>query len=207
MKWEDLLRIVGKESVFNSSLLKTRQIDPVDLGRQLSRWVRSGKLIPIRKGLYTLSDKYRKTDPHPFYIANRSKRGSYVSLQSALGYYGLIPEYVPNITSVTTGRPEALSTPFGTFIFRHIKRDLLFGYSSEDLGAGQKALVAHPEKALLDLLHLTPASDNLDYLHSLRIQNDEVLNLGRLKDYSRRSGSRKLLRATILLEALLQGQL
>jgi predicted transcriptional regulator of viral defense system len=207
MKWEELLQIVGKESVFRSSLLKTGPVDPVDIGRQLSRWVKSGKLIQFRKGLYSLSEKYRKTAPHPFYVANRLKRGSYVSLQSALEHYGLIPEYVPNIVCVTTGRPETVSTPLWTFIFKHIKSDMLFGYSSMDIGEGQKALIAHPEKALLDLLYLTPGSDNLDYLHSLRLQNADVLNLDRLKDLSHRAGSRKLFRATVLLEALLEEKL
>jgi len=207
MKWEELLHIVGKEPVFHSSLLKTGPVDPVDLGRQLSRWVQSGKLIQIRRGLYTLSEKYRKTTPHPFYTANRLKKGSYVSLQSALQHYGLIPEYVPNIVSVTTGRPETLSTPLGTFIFKHIKPELLFGYSSEDMGEGQKALIAQPEKGLLDLLYLTPASDNLDYLHSLRLQNVDIVNLDRLKEFSRQTRSQKLFRGAVLLETLLKEEL
>jgi predicted transcriptional regulator of viral defense system len=207
MKWEELLQIVGKEPVFHSSLLKTGPVDPVDLGRQLSRWVQSGKLIQIRRGLYTLSEKYRKTTPHPFYVANRLKKGSYVSLQSALQYYGLIPEYVPNIVSVTTGRPEILFTPLGTFIYKHIKPELLFGYLSEDFGEGQKALIGQPEKALLDLMYLTPASDNLGYLHSLRLQNVDIINLERLKEFTRRTGSKKLFRTAVHLEALLKEEL
>lgn len=207
MKWEELLQIVGKEPVFHSSLLKTGPVDPVDLGRQLSRWIQSGKLIQIRRGLYSLAEKYRKTTPHPFYVANRLKKGSYVSLQSALQYYGLIPEYVPNIVSVTTGRPETLSSPLGTFIYKHIKPQLLFGYLSEDVGEGQKALIAHPEKGLLDLLYLTPASDNLGYLHSLRLQNVDIINLERLKEFTRRTGSKKLFRTAVHLEALLKEEL
>lgn len=207
MKWEKLLQIVGKESVFHSSLLKTGPVDPVDLGRQLSRWVNSGKLIQIRRGLYTLSDRYRKTPPHPFYVANRLKRGSYISLQSALEHYGLIPEYVPTVVSVTTGRPEALSTSIGTFIFKHIKKDLLFGYSSMDMGDGQMALIANPEKALLDLLYLTPSSDDLNYLRGLRLQNTETLNLSRLIEFSQQTRSKKLLRSVRLLETLLEKEL
>ena len=57
----------------------------------------SGHLLQIRKGLYMLSDTYRKKTPHPFLVANMIKRASYVSLQSALAYYDLIPEYVPNV--------------------------------------------------------------------------------------------------------------
>ena len=71
MKWEELLQIVGKEPVFHSSLLKTGPVDPVDLGRQLSRWVNSGKLLQIRRGLYALSERYQKTTPHPLLSSQR----------------------------------------------------------------------------------------------------------------------------------------
>lgn len=203
MKWSELLRIVGKEPVFHSSLLKAGMIDPIDLGRQLSRWVKSGKLIQIRRGLYTLSERYQKTSPHRFFVANRLKRASYVSLQSALEYYGLIPEYVPSVISVTTGRPETLSTPIGAFIFKHIKKDLFFGYKVVDIGDEQSALIALPEKALLDLLYLTPGSDNIDYIRELRLQNLDTLNLKHLKALIKRTGSRKLLHAIHKVETLL----
>jgi hypothetical protein len=88
-----------------------------------------------------------------------------------LAYYGLIPEYVPVITSVTAGRPAAWETPFGIFEFRHLKANLLRGYRLIDLGEGQKAFVATPEKALLDLIHLHVDADSPEYLQELRLQN------------------------------------
>ncbi len=195
MKWSALLEIIGDEPVFHSSLLLAGSANPVDIGRQLSRWVKSGKLLQLRRGLYSLAEPHRKSPPHPFLVANRLKRASYVSLQSALGYYSLIPEYVPAITSITTGRPEALSTPLGSYVFNHIKRGLFFGYRLVDLETGQSAFIARPEKALLDLLYLTPASDDLNYLKELRLQNTQNLNLGLLLEQAHRFGSRKLLRA------------
>ena len=109
-------------------------------------------------------------------MANRLKRASSVSLQSALEFHGLIPEYVPSVTSITTGRPEELVTSFGTFIYKHIKKELFSGYRIVDVGEGQSAFIATPEKALLDLLYLTPGSDNPDYLGELRLQNTGILN-------------------------------
>ena len=47
-----------------------------------------------------------RVSAHPFVVANALKKASYVSLQSALSHYGMIPEYVPVTTSVTTRRPE-----------------------------------------------------------------------------------------------------
>ncbi len=203
MKWEKLLRIVEKEPVFSSSLLKAGSSDSVKLGIQLSRWIQAGKLIQIRRGLYTLSRQYRKTDPHPFHIANRIKRGSYVSLQSALEHYGLIPEYVPSVISVTTGRPQKFDTPLGHYIFRHIKRDLFSDYSLEEAGRGQTAFIAKPEKALIDLLYLTPGSDDAAFIRELRLQNLDHLDFRELQKIVRRSGSPKLIRSARLIEELL----
>ena len=202
MKWEKLLQIVGREPVFHSSILATGGVNPIDLGRQLSRWIKSGKLIQLRRRLYVLSEQYRKTNPHPFLIANRIKRASYVSLQSALEYYGLIPEYVPTVTSITTGRPEEVVTPLGSFIFRHIKTDLFANYQIIDLGEAQSAFIATPEKALLDLLYLTPGSDKPEYLRELRLQNIATINLNILIDLADKWGVRKLQSAARRIEIL-----
>jgi len=103
--------------------------------------------------------RIKKINPHPFLIANRIQHASYVSLQSALAYYGLIPERVPMTTSVTTGRPLLQKTPLGEYQFRHIQTDWFQAYLKIDLGLGQTAFVATPEKALLDLIYLEPNSE------------------------------------------------
>lgn len=202
MKWEELLQIVGKESVFSSYLLRAGSINPVDLSKQLSRWVESGKLVQIQRGLYALSERYRKTEPHPFYIANRIKRASYVSLQSALEHFGLIPEYVPVVTSVTTGRPQTFVTPLGNFVYKHVKKELFFDYTMEELPIGQSAFIASPEKALLDLLYLTPKSNHPAYLKELRLQNMDNMDIKRFHKMARSTGSPKLIRASKILENL-----
>jgi predicted transcriptional regulator of viral defense system len=89
---------------------------------------------------------------------------SYVSLQSALAHYGLIPEGVPVVTSVSTARPTCWDTPLGSYEFRHVKTDWLRGYQLAELGGGQSAFIAAPEKALLDLIYLQPGGDTLAYL-------------------------------------------
>ena len=202
MKWKELHQIVGREPIFHSSILITTGGNPADLGRQLSRWVNSGNLIQLRRGLYALSEQYQKTIPHTFLVANRLKRASYVSMQSALEFYGLILEHVPSVTSVTTGRPDDRVTPLGSFIYRHIKKALFFAYRTIDLGDDQSAFIATPEKALLDLLYLTPGSDDPDYLRELRLQNVQTLNKNILTELADRSGSQKLLRAVLKIEAL-----
>lgn len=195
MKFSDLIKIVGDEPVFETSLLFAGDIDPADVRRQLSRWTKAGWLYQLRRGFYALAPPYQKVKPHPFIIANRMVHGSYVSCQSALAYYDLIPEYVPVITSVTPKRPGRWETQLGVFEFRHLKFELLSGYQLKDLGQGQKAFVATPEKGLLDLIYLHPGADSVHYLRELRLQNLELLNLEALRTLASLSNSPKLQRA------------
>jgi len=202
MDFGRLLEIVGDEPAFETGLLLSGDVDPGHIRRQLSRWTKAGRLHQLRRGLYALAPPYRKAKPHPFTIANRLVEGSYVSCQSALGHYGLIPEYVPTVVSVCSGRPRSWDTPLGRFLFRHIRAEFLFGYQPIEVGDGQRALVARPEKALLDLIHLTPAGDAEAYLRSLRLQGLESLDLQTVKDLARAFGKPKLMRAAARVQSL-----
>jgi predicted transcriptional regulator of viral defense system len=195
MKWRDFLRIVGEEPVFTSALLLAGDVSPVTIHLQLSRWAKAGKVIPLRRGVYVLAEPYRKVSAHPFLLANRIKRGSYVSLQSALAYYGIIPEYVPVITSVTTGRPEMVTSGVGTFAFRHVRKSLFTGYRRIEVTPKQFAMIATPEKGLLDLVYLTPEADRREYLSELRLQHLDQLDMETLSRLADESGTLKLVRA------------
>lgn len=184
MKFEELLAAVGDEPIFETGLLLVGDVDPADVRRQLSRWVKSGRLLQLRRGLYALAPPFQKKIPHPFLVANRLVRGSYVSLQSALAHYGLIPEGVHAVTSVTPGRPLTFVTPLGRYKYRHLKPSLLRGYSLSAVGGGQEAYLATPEKALLDLVYLTPEGDAPAYLRELRLQNLEILRPEELSRYA-----------------------
>ena len=202
MDYRTLLHIVGDEPVFETGLLLAGPVNPADVRRQLSRRTASGRLHQLRRGLYALAPPFQKVKPHPFLIANRMVRASYVSLQAALAYYGLIPEYVPVVTSVTTARPGRWETPLGVYEFRHLKTDLLTGYRLTDLDGGQKAFVATPEKALLDLIYLQAGGDSPDYLQELRLQNLDRLDAEELRRQAERTGSPKLRRAAEFVVAL-----
>jgi len=188
--------------VFSSGFLQAGRVDKADIARQLSRWTAEGKLIQLRRGLYMLAGNHLRRAPHRFLIANRIQRGSYVSLQSALAFHSMIPERVPVVTSVTTGRPRFLETGAGSYQFRHLHPELFFGYLAGDPGDGSSAFLAFPEKALLDLIHLTPGSDDPGYLGELRLQNLETLNLDRLNEFARHSRRKKWLRAADLVKEM-----
>lgn len=201
MKFEELLRLVRGEPVFGTELLLCGDVDPGDVRRQLSRWTRSGKVVQLRRGVYVLGEPYRGAPPHPFLVANRLVRGSYVSTESALAHAGLIPEAVPSTTSVCTGRPLTLHTSIGVFSYRHIKLSLFYGYVREPLIDRRSAHVALPEKALLDLVHLVPGADRPAYIDELRLQNLERLDLSRLTRLAEDAGSPKLRRAAAHIAA------
>lgn len=194
MEFEQLVKIIDDEPVFETGFLLAGNVDPQNVLLQLSRWVKAGRIYQIRRGIYTLAPPYRKVKPHPFLIANHMVSASYVSCQSALEFHGLIPEHTPVTMSVTTLRPGHWKTPVGTFEFRHMKQSLFTGYKLYDLGSGQKAFVATPEKGLLDLVYLQPGGDTESYLHELRLHNLETLDLNHLQQLAVKSGSQKLLR-------------
>jgi predicted transcriptional regulator of viral defense system len=206
MEFTRLLEIVGDEPVFETGLLLAGAVDPKDVRRQLSRWTGAGRLCQLRRGLYALAPPFQKVKPHPFVVANYLVRGSYVSTQSALAHYGLIPEYVPVVTSVATARPGRWDTPLGSYEFRHIKTELLYGYRLVEVGGGQRAFLATPEKALLDLIYLQPGSDSPHYLRELRLQNLDRLDVAELQRQADLAASPKLRRAAALIPALAQAE-
>jgi predicted transcriptional regulator of viral defense system len=204
MEFERLVEIVKDEPAFEIGLLLAGDVHPHHIRRQLTRWTNAGRLYQLRRGLYALAPPSRKVKPHPFAIANRLVQGAYVSCQSALAHYGLIPDYVPTIVSVCSSRPRRRDTPLGSLLFRHVRRKYLSGYRLLDMGDGQQPLVARPEKALLDLIHLTAEGDSESYIRSLRLQNLENLDMQSLKDLTQALAKPKLIRAARQLELLVQ---
>jgi predicted transcriptional regulator of viral defense system len=203
MEFEKLVEITQNEPVFETGLLLAGDVDPNHIRRQLTRWANAGRIIQLRRGLYGLAPLYRKTKPHPFTVANHMVPGSYVSCQSALAYYSLIPEYTPSAVSVCSSRPRTWNTPLGTFIFRHVQRKYLFGYRVLQVSDSQQAIVAAPEKALLDLIYLTPGGDSEEYIQSLRLQNLDQLDRVELERYAQEYGKPKLKRAVKIIVRLI----
>ena len=118
-----------------------------------------------------------------------------MSLHSALSWYGMIPEFVPVVSSITTGRPQTIETPLGRFEFRHVSKKYFFGYRQVELKAGQSAFVGLPEKALLDLIYLTPGGGDIEFIRELRLGNFEQIRREVLCEFAGRFQSPKLNRA------------
>jgi predicted transcriptional regulator of viral defense system len=204
MEFQNLLKIVQDEPVFDTGLLLAGDANPREIRRQLSRWSKAGKIYQLRRGLYSLAPPFQKIPPHPFLVANRLLSASYVSLQSALAYYGMIPEHVPVTTSITTSRPARWETPLGIYDFRHIQVPFFDGFLRVDLPEKQQAFIATPEKALLDLIYLEPTEETLDYLAELRLSNLDQLDWPLLERLARKIEKPKLLRAVATIQVLAQ---
>lgn len=122
--------------------------------------------IKLRNGLYTL----RGNPPNELEIANRIYRPSYVSLEYALAHYGIIPEAVYSVTSVTTRTTREFLVSGKSYEYHHLKTQAYRGYQSEKRGE-ITILIAKPEKALVDYL----------YFVDLKLKSlNERLNLRRI---------------------------
>lgn len=139
----------------------------------LTRWQRAGYLTKIRNGFYRFTERPVAGESELFFIANRIYSPSYISLQSALSWHGLIPEGVFTITSVSTLKTQSFQTPLGNFSWLHLKPDLFFGYQLEAFG-DFRFKVADPAKALLDLIYLRPALSDAAHFHELRLSFFEL---------------------------------
>jgi len=198
MEFDRLVEIASDLHCFSAGMITAGQ-DISVVRVQLSRWVARGRLIRIHKGWYTLREPFRRVRLDLNVVASTIKRGSYVSLQSALAHFGMIPEYVAETTCVTTGRPSTIESPVGRIVYRHVKREVFFGYTQETSGK-QEAHIARPEKALLDLFYLTPGSEDPAYVSELRLQETDRLDMRTMAEMAERFRAPRLQRTIRLLD-------
>lgn len=132
---------------------------------KISELLKSKELISIRRGLYITGPKIDLPTPAPFLIANHLRGPSYVSLESALSYWNMIPERAYEISSVTIKTSKLYKTPVGRFSYQQLKIPYYsYGIKNIRYSSKQTMLVASPEKALCDKVVLTPKI----YLRSIK---------------------------------------
>lgn len=160
----------------------------------LTRWCRKGLLMKLRNEYYAFPE-FRQVPDAARYVANRIYAPSYISLHSALSFYGMIPEEVVQITSVTTLKTATFKNGFGAFHYQNVKTELYFGYERKTLLNGRGLLFATPEKALLDLLYLNPYYKTEEEMENLRLDEDFMqneLDRERMDTFLERMGSKAL---------------
>ncbi len=121
--------------------------------KKLTHLLKTGALIRVKKGLYVFGPLFARHSYSMETLANLIYGPSYVSLEWALQTYGMIPEHVEEVTSVTIKRSRMFNTPIGRFSYA---RRPLYSYSvglvRRQFSEYQGYLIATPEKALVDLL-------------------------------------------------------
>ena len=202
MRYAQLLNLMGAEPLFETSWMAEQEPSPYHAQRRLVDWTKTGKVVPLRRGLYALPKPLRQIEPHPFVVANRLVPNSYISLEMALRHYNLIPEHVAVVTSVTTGRPGEWENEFGRFLYRHIHPRYFFGMTRERVAQGQTVIIAYPEKVLLDLIYLRKRGDDPAFIRSLRLQNLDTLDMERLRTFAAQFDKPKIYRAVQVIEVL-----
>lgn len=139
----------------------------------LSDWQQKGLIEKITSKYYRFTDQPYTTET-AYLVANKIYTPSYISLESALAYYQLIPEAVPGVTNITTAKTHKITDDLNSFYYRSVKPDLFFGYQliscEHTPGAAQHSFkIATIEKALLDFLYIhSDYKDETDF-ESLRI--------------------------------------
>lgn len=121
----------------------------------LPRWQKKDYLNKIRNGLYHLTNRPIEGKDALSFVANKIYSPSYISLESALSYYGFIPEGVFTTTSISTLRTRKFTTPVGNFSYQTIKKELFFGYRLLSY-KNYHYKIATPAKAFFDFLYLNP---------------------------------------------------
>ncbi len=122
--------------------------------------LRKKQIIRVKKGLYIFGPDYRKRPYSREILANLIYGPSYISLDYALSYYGLIPERVETLTSVTTGRSRSFTTPVGQFTYSMIPLQAFqTGMTRIELDDGGAFLIATPEKAIIDKISIDRGSE------------------------------------------------
>ncbi|MDD3685817.1 MAG: hypothetical protein PHE56_03525 [Bacteroidales bacterium] len=182
-----------RSQLFNLVCFNTNQVyafDPSFDKNNLTNWVKKGYILKLRQGYYTFPE-YLGESGFSFYLANKIYRPSYISLHSALSFYGLIPESVSTITSVSTIKTVEFENNFGRFLYNSVKESAYFGFVIKTTANGRNFYIAEPEKALLDLLYLYPfykkETDFIDLRFDFDFLHDE-LDIEKLQLYSQKFG-------------------
>ncbi len=156
---------------------------PEVLRLNLFNWRKKGELLLLKRGRYLFPDiPVSKTDISSFLYAP-----SYLSLEWALHHYGVLPDVVFSMTSVSTRGSRRFRTPLGEFIYHKIEKDFFWGFHPE-------SHVAFLEKALVDYFYFYSGRllPEPSFWKEMRWQNLDQIQFAKAKEFARRLGVKKL---------------
>jgi predicted transcriptional regulator of viral defense system len=166
------------------SLTDIKKAFPVFDSRRLVEWQQKGYIKKVINRWYVFTDVPLE-DNLIYWAANRIYQPSYLSLETALAYYSLIPEAVYTTTSVSTLKTSSFDTHLGDFAYSRVQPALFFGYRIVKW-QGFPIKMAEPEKVILDYLYLNPQLNKEEDWQALRLNqetNHEIMDAQKLQDY------------------------
>lgn len=177
---------------------------------KINELVKQKLLLPVKRGIFIPGPELKIAGPEKFLLANHIWGPSYVSSDTALSHWGLIPERVYEIFSMSTSISKIYRTPAGRFKYHHLPLPYYsFGQQQVELVPTQRVLMASPEKALCDKIIATPrlvlrsVKQAREYLTAdLRIEKQHLreLNLRNIKEW--RKGAPKESSISLLYKTL-----
>jgi hypothetical protein len=152
---------------------------------KISELVKRGILTLVKAKVYVPGPNLKMRGPEPYLLANQLASPSYVSMETALSHWGIIPERVFEIASAFTGRSRIYETPVGRFRYTRFPLPYFsFGQVSLELAPRQVVLIANAEKALCDtviattgLLFRSPRNAKEWLLDNMRMERDILREL------------------------------
>ena len=156
------------------SVHQVKTVFPKFSPNNLTRWQQEGMIVKLRQGFYAFQEAV--TQPNfALFLSNFIYKPSYISLHTALAFYGIIPEAVTQITAVSSLKTADFQNSTAQFSYKKVKPDLFFGYEQKPFG-NRTINIATPEKAILDLLYLYPFYNTESEIENLRFDEDFVRN-------------------------------
>jgi predicted transcriptional regulator of viral defense system len=153
-----------------------RKLDPNFHRQQLNYWQNQGYIKPLAGGYYVLADR-AMDEMYLFMLANKIYEPSYVSLESALAYYEVIPETVFGVTSVSSRKTKQYESTWGVLRYRSVKSQYMIGYQVIENNPGNKFKIACLEKAVLDYLYLYSDIQTMADFEGLRWNRTQLQDL------------------------------
>ena len=150
----------------------------------LKNWINKGYVTMLRRGLYVIYEVTKNIDMMVF--ATKIYPPSYISLEMALRFYGIIPEAVFTATSVTTRKTKFFKTLVGNFSYQKIKKEAFGGFETKNQN-GISYNLALPEKALVDFLYLKRniLNGEKEQFKSYRFNEDFKFDAKKLLDFAK----------------------
>ena len=156
MKYYVLSSALRKNKMYFFTLRDIKNLFPEEnektIKNNLVRWLSKGYFARLRRDLYEFTERGAEVKVPDMYTANRMYEPSYVSLETALSIYSIIPDIAAGVTSVTTRSTRTFQNKYGSFFYRTCKSEAFTGYRLM-LYDGFKVHIADREKALVDFLY------------------------------------------------------